>query len=524
MKPTDDLFQLIKSLSKAEKRHFRMFSMLGGARVASRYMQLYDLLERMDDYDEGELRKSLPDEISRYLPQTKHYLYNNILKSLSLFHVVNSVDAQLDEMVQGAWVLHERGLHAQCRKLLQRARRLATAEERSHHMMRILMLEYRLAINEAVSENREEQLDRIFDEIIALGDTLALRMRFWRVQAKMFYRSRQIGEARSERDAAWCTELLNEPVMARIHETSDPATQLYYLFTHDHFLDILGRTEELCRWRRRIVHYIESVPVLKERLIDRYIPALYNFCIALINDRRGEEFATEYRKLSEAAARARHQTPGFSDLHIRALEPLAYSSRGCFSGGARLLEPIEEELVRQSNTLRIGFTTYLTYLCAYIRFGAGDYRQSLEWVNNILNAKRDIHENYHCFARILNLAVHYELGNFRSLESFIASAGRYLVRHERMFRFEETMIELMRKMIATPGGIAEKTMLKEYRDKFIALVDDPFESRVFNHFDAIAWIDAKIEGITFEDAARRRMDGEKGDLIPAVVPVGTGEF
>ena len=79
--------------------------MLGGARVSSRYMQLYDVLERMEDYDEAVLRKSLPDEISRYLPQTKHYLYNNILKSLSLFHVVSSVDAQLDEMLQGAWVL-----------------------------------------------------------------------------------------------------------------------------------------------------------------------------------------------------------------------------------------------------------------------------------------------------------------------------------------------------------------------------------------------------------------------------------
>ena len=86
------------------------------------------------------------------------------------------------------------------------------------------------------------------------------------------------------------------------------------------------------------------------------------------------------------------------------------------------------------------------------------------------------------------------------------------------------VIELMRKMIATPGGIAEKAMLKEYREKFAALEDDPFESTVFNHFDALAWIDAKIEGITFEDASRRRKDGEKGDLIPAVVPVGTGEF
>lgn len=57
---SDDLFQLIRSLSKSEKRHFKLsVSPYGGEK---KYLLLFDAIDAQKDYDETELRERFRDE------------------------------------------------------------------------------------------------------------------------------------------------------------------------------------------------------------------------------------------------------------------------------------------------------------------------------------------------------------------------------------------------------------------------------------------------------------------------------
>ena len=58
----DDLFQLIKSLGKGEKRNFKLYVQRNTANPELKVIQLFDALDRMEEYDEVQLLKKNQNE------------------------------------------------------------------------------------------------------------------------------------------------------------------------------------------------------------------------------------------------------------------------------------------------------------------------------------------------------------------------------------------------------------------------------------------------------------------------------
>ncbi|NJK84253.1 MAG: hypothetical protein HC912_11140 [Saprospiraceae bacterium] len=58
---TDDLVQLIKSLSRSEKRHFRIFVRRNQSSADILFLQLFDFLDKHQEYDEDKILNKLPE-------------------------------------------------------------------------------------------------------------------------------------------------------------------------------------------------------------------------------------------------------------------------------------------------------------------------------------------------------------------------------------------------------------------------------------------------------------------------------
>ena len=57
---TDILFQLMKTLEKSEKRHFKLYIKRSSGNEDLKIVRLFDALDKMNDYDEPTLLKKLP--------------------------------------------------------------------------------------------------------------------------------------------------------------------------------------------------------------------------------------------------------------------------------------------------------------------------------------------------------------------------------------------------------------------------------------------------------------------------------
>src|SRR3990172_2607926 len=124
----EELFVLIKSLSRSEKRYFHLFC----TREASgkNYRKLFEAINRQEAYDERAIKEQFKDEIFvRQLHVTKNYLQKLILKSLRNYHAGISRDAELKDTLRNIETLYNKELFTHCRRELKRAEVIARKYE-----------------------------------------------------------------------------------------------------------------------------------------------------------------------------------------------------------------------------------------------------------------------------------------------------------------------------------------------------------------------------------------------------------
>ena len=137
MKPTHDLFDLVHSLTKSEKRFFKLQSSLQAGE--KNYVRIFDLLEKMDHYDEEFVKESFKGELFlKHLPSEKNHLFKLILKALRSYHGEASVRSVLKQALKNVDILHKKGLFEECKKELKRAKKLAMSYEFFYYLFEII--------------------------------------------------------------------------------------------------------------------------------------------------------------------------------------------------------------------------------------------------------------------------------------------------------------------------------------------------------------------------------------------------
>ena len=61
-KASDHLYKLVKSLSKAEKRYFKIFTSRHTIGESNSYQEVFDYIDKMSDYDEQMIKEHFKDE------------------------------------------------------------------------------------------------------------------------------------------------------------------------------------------------------------------------------------------------------------------------------------------------------------------------------------------------------------------------------------------------------------------------------------------------------------------------------
>ena len=70
----DHLFQLIKTLTKAEKRNFRLYVTRNQDSEDLKFIRLFDVLDKSKDYDESQIFKKVPEIKKEQLSNLKAHL------------------------------------------------------------------------------------------------------------------------------------------------------------------------------------------------------------------------------------------------------------------------------------------------------------------------------------------------------------------------------------------------------------------------------------------------------------------
>ena len=133
----------------------------------------------------------------------------------------------------------------------------------------------------------------------------------------------------------------------------------------------------------------------------------------------------------------------FVYLHISKINK--HFLEGTFTEGLKLVPYIEEKLKEYELYLDRHRVLVFYYKIASLYFGSGDYEKAIDYLNKIINWKVDLRTDLQCYARLLHLIAHYELGNFQLLEYLIKSVYRFMAKMENLSLVEEEMFKFLRK-------------------------------------------------------------------------------
>jgi hypothetical protein len=124
-------------------------------------------------------------------------------------------------------------------------------------------------------------------------------------------------------------------------------------------------------------------------------------------------------------------------------------------------------------------------------FGNGNYAESIDHLQKIINGPVDMRIDLQCYARLLYLMAHFEMGNDAIIESLIKSVFRFMSRMENLTVVEEEMFKFLRNNVFE-SAVKLKPGLKKLLQDIKQFEKNRYETRVFSYLDIISWVESKV--------------------------------
>ncbi|MCB0721504.1 MAG: hypothetical protein KDC42_04285 [Ignavibacteriae bacterium] len=511
-KISEDLYNLIKSLSKTEKSYFRKHSKTFGSSERS-YIKLFDAVDAQvkkgKGYDEEKLKEALKGEkFLNQLSVAKNFLYNSILRNLVHFILDETDNARLHDMVQGIQVLFDKSLFDQSEKLLSRAKKLAYSTENYHKLYELLQWEKNHLLEKG-DENMMEKMDKIYKEekmvITVLNESTELRIIYGKAASLLM----SAGHAREEQTAAQFKELLDAPVM------QEPDL-LHTFYNKTFFYDIYIGYFSFVRDFKSYYDYIldlenlyESNPAERKRRHTNYVLMIHNQlsgCLYVKEYRKYDEVMKKYKSYVKTRGRMTDYDR-MLDVLIRKHQLLYYNALGSYNEGVKFAKPYIFEVEEMKDTYDPRELTFAYYFTALIYFGAGKYKEALEYANMIINeGEPEQRKELYLSAKLISIIMHYELGNTEHLDFLIRSTYRYLVSRKLEYRFEKFLLDFFKRVL---NNITQKELMElfdESKYHITKFMDDPYEVSGALYFDYVSWLESKLENKNYGDIVRKKAE------------------
>ncbi|MFL9483351.1 hypothetical protein ACI6Q2_11285 [Chitinophagaceae bacterium LWZ2-11] len=509
---TDSLFQLVKSLEKGEKRNFKLYVNRNSAGEDLKTVQLFDALDKMHDYDEVVLLKKNPGISKQQLSNIKAQLYKQILGSLRLLKDEENVIMQLHELLDHANILYNKGLYLQSLKILDKVKEIAKNYNQFTIHLQAVSFEKKieaLHITRSMA-GRAEELSKEHKQIntgltlIGQLSSLSLELYGWYIQH---------GHARDAKDVHAVKAFFETNLPEYRTDELNFYEKLYLFQSYCWYGFILQDLLMYYRYTKKWVALFDEQVDMKALETDQYIRGMHNLLSAHLNLNNYDKFKEDIDRFEDFAvshdgihtANARIQT--FVYLHIAKINK--HFLEGTFTEGLSLVPYIEEKLEEYKLQLDRHRALVFYYKIACLYFGSGDNERAIDYLNKVINLKVDLRTDLQCYARLLHLIAHYELGNYDLLEYLIKSVYRFMAKMNNLSTVEEEIFKFIRKSFS----LSPKKLIPAFqslKEKLERFEGNPLESRSFMYLDIVGWLESKIQNVPVQKIRRQRfLDGRK---------------
>jgi hypothetical protein len=509
----DALFQLIKSLEKSEKRNFKLYVKRNSSSEDLKIIQLFDALDRMEEYDEELLLKKNKSLRKQQLSNMKAHLYRQILSSLRLIKEENNIDIQLHEQMGHARILFNKGLYLQSLKILDRMKELSRSHNQVTYMQQVLFFEKKIE-SLYITRSMQDRADQLVHEADEVNDRLSMISKLSNLSLQLYSWYIRHGHARTEQDYQAIEDFFHQHVPSQVDQFKGFYEKLYLFQSYCWYAFIRQDFLQYYRYTQKWVDIFLEQPFMIAIETSHYIKGMHNLLNAHFDLQNHKKFMEMLRQFEEFAAsdiagqNENNRIQTFVYLNTAKIN--RHFIEGSFTEGLELVPMIEEKLKEYELYLDRHRVLVFYYKIASLYFGSGEYGASIDYLNKIINWKVDLRTDLQCYARLLHLIAHYELGNYELMEYLIKSVYRFMAKMENLGMVEEAIFDFLRKSFhMAPAKLP--AAFGQLLNKLKQQEQSRFATRAFSYLDIISWLESKINNTPVQDVIRKKFLEKVGE-------------
>jgi len=498
---TDDLKSLIKSLTKAEKKNFRLYARRIQSTDDLMYLDLFDILDKSNDLTDDEIIEQMEGISKSQYSNLKRHLYSQLLTSLRLLQKSKQVNIRIREYIDFAFVLYGKGLHIQSLKLLAKARKMAGRIHNEFIQLTIIEIEKTIE-SRHITRSGPERPQQLVDDATMLNESISDYISLSNLRLLLHGIYIQHGHVRNAEMAVFVTNVferhhssINKDRLGVMHKVYLQQCYVWYYYI---LQDFRACGESALEW----VRLFETNEELRSRDVDLYMRGYHYLLTSLYYQKSSQKFdqsqeefenfrKSNYKKFNKVS-----QIISFLYAHTSRLNK--YFLHGNYSKGLEVVPRTLARIRRYKDQLDAHRIMVFYYKIAWMYLGAGRPDGAVKYLSLMIQLKaKSLREDIQGYARLMLLMAHYDLENYDVMEYMIQQYERFFEHIQDRNEVYRLALQMFNQLISVP--LKDRTdILLRYRELFRGLERSPFEKRTFLYLEIVPWIDSRIYNTTIE--------------------------
>lgn len=447
MKNTDHLFGLIRALTKAEKRHFKMTASRY-TKHQNNYLLLFDAIDQQSVYDEQKLKKKFKAKtLGKNIGKTKYLLYQLILKSIRPLNSSKSIPSQLEGLLDSIDFLYTKCLYKQADSLIQKAKAQAKHYQLYPFYLKVLSYEKKL-LGHLPSEQVGKKIDVFLQEHKEVSNEIQMELRYQLSIEKLHLLS--FTNEKEEWESTLIEELNYLPIESFF---STPSFRCKILRTELLALKaiLLEKNKKALALYRSLFHMWQEhqylIPVFQsdfDRSIGYYVQYL------LLQD----DSASTLKQVLQLLQKTQEESVGTQrikkQLEYCILDFIVQLTSGHTELSAVKMIFLKDHLPQIQSLTPAMTQAKLYYHAAIFYLTKRDFSETLDWIH-LANktSKHLLFPRDQRFIKMMELIARYELGEYEYLASAIRNQYRSLQREDHHNKLEKLILKSVKRLINT---------------------------------------------------------------------------
>lgn len=488
-----NVFELIKSLNMSEKRQFKIYSSRHIIEGENKYILLFDVLDKMENYDSDTLILALNNynKNTNFIKADMNFLYQLILKSLVLFHSGKSAQIILNESLSIIEILYYKGNFIQCMKEIHKAASIARSTELFSSLLKIIQYE-KIVYNHLPKHKRTEA--DIIQDLAAVNQTQQNTIEYYRIYNEANQIRIKIVKTRNSKEIMLFDKLITHDLLRNDKAALSIDAKIKFYQIHAMWCYVHADKKQELLHNKKIIQLFEGNPLYKEEHLVDYVNT-YARIVSISKDMSELLFFQALNNVRNIVLqsdklyflRVSAQIFNFSYM----IELSMYLQKKQFTKAADIINEIENGLKKYKEILIPSYHITFLYMLAYYYFAVGNYDNARKRINTLLN---DFSENerpdLYNFAKLINLLIHFELKNYSYIKYKQASVHYYFKKQSASYTTENIILKFFSK--EKNYTLDLETSLPILKTSLLKNKEHSLEKYAFNYFDWIDWINSKI--------------------------------